>query len=59
MVAASTKIGLTHLASTERVNIVGQAPKAGLRAGTLDWKRGPTPNIALLRLAGGQWNPGR
>ncbi|WP_268247936.1 hypothetical protein [Streptomyces lateritius] len=41
------------------MNIVGQAPKAGLRAGTLDWKRGPTPNIALLRLAGGQWNPGR
>ncbi|MFE0452414.1 ABC transporter substrate-binding protein [Streptomyces sp. NPDC058914] len=27
-------------------------------AGTLDWKRGPTPNIALLRLAGGQWHPG-
>ncbi|WP_414719829.1 ABC transporter substrate-binding protein [Streptomyces sp.] len=27
-------------------------------AGTLDWKQGPTPNIALLRLAGGQWHPG-
>ncbi|MDN3246027.1 MULTISPECIES: ABC transporter substrate-binding protein [unclassified Streptomyces] len=27
-------------------------------AGTLDWKRGPTPNIALLGLAGGQWHPG-
>ncbi|MFE1036866.1 ABC transporter substrate-binding protein [Streptomyces sp. NPDC058807] len=28
-------------------------------AGALDWKRGPTPNIALLRLAGGQWHPAR
>ncbi|MFV2118576.1 ABC transporter substrate-binding protein [Streptomyces sp. Act-28] len=27
-------------------------------AGTLDWKSGPTPNIALLRLSGGQWHPG-
>ncbi|GGQ01296.1 ABC transporter substrate-binding protein [Streptomyces mutabilis] len=27
-------------------------------AGSLDWKRGPTPNIALLSLAGGQWRPG-
>ncbi|WP_228988752.1 ABC transporter substrate-binding protein [Streptomyces sp. DH8] len=27
-------------------------------AGPLDWKRGPTPNIALLRLVGGQWHPG-
>ncbi|MEU3729619.1 ABC transporter substrate-binding protein [Streptomyces sp. NPDC033538] len=27
-------------------------------AGTLDWKRGPTPNIALLLLAGGQWHAG-
>ncbi|WP_437023119.1 ABC transporter substrate-binding protein [Streptomyces sp. enrichment culture] len=27
-------------------------------AGTLDWTRGPTPNIALLRLSGGQWHPG-
>ncbi|MFE9617698.1 ABC transporter substrate-binding protein [Streptomyces sp. NPDC006384] len=26
--------------------------------GTLDWKKGPTPNIALLRLAGGQWHTG-
>jgi branched-chain amino acid transport system substrate-binding protein len=24
-------------------------------AGTLDWTRGPTPNIALLPLVGGQW----
>ncbi|MDN3270903.1 ABC transporter substrate-binding protein [Streptomyces sp. MA15] len=27
-------------------------------AGTLDWKQGPTPNIALLRLSGGQWHQG-
>jgi branched-chain amino acid transport system substrate-binding protein len=27
-------------------------------AGTLDWTQGPTPNIALLPLAGGQWQPG-
>ncbi|MEU0738702.1 ABC transporter substrate-binding protein [Streptomyces sp. NPDC006134] len=27
-------------------------------AGPLDWTRGPTPNIALLRLTGGQWHPG-
>ncbi|MFD5479234.1 ABC transporter substrate-binding protein [Streptomyces hawaiiensis] len=27
-------------------------------AGHLDWTRGPTPNIALLPLAGGQWHPG-
>jgi branched-chain amino acid transport system substrate-binding protein len=27
-------------------------------AGTLDWTCGPTPNIALLPLAGGQWHPG-
>ncbi|NSC20213.1 ABC transporter substrate-binding protein [Streptomyces albus subsp. chlorinus] len=25
--------------------------------GPLDWTRGPTPNIALLPLAGGQWQP--
>ncbi|MFI6851255.1 ABC transporter substrate-binding protein [Streptomyces sp. NPDC050416] len=28
-------------------------------AGTLDWTRGPTPNIALLPLVGGQWQHGR
>ncbi|MFE6195800.1 ABC transporter substrate-binding protein [Streptomyces sp. NPDC057838] len=27
-------------------------------AGTLDWTRGPTPNVALLPLVGGQWQPG-
>ncbi|WP_241562113.1 ABC transporter substrate-binding protein [Streptomyces hoynatensis] len=27
-------------------------------AGPLDWTRGPTPNVALLPLAGGQWHPG-
>ncbi|GAB2878733.1 hypothetical protein GCM10027074_53740 [Streptomyces deserti] len=27
-------------------------------AGTLDWTRGPTPNIALLPLVGGQWQEG-
>ncbi|MFC9971549.1 ABC transporter substrate-binding protein [Spirillospora sp. NPDC127200] len=27
-------------------------------AGTLDWRQGPTPNVALLRLSGGQWHPG-
>jgi branched-chain amino acid transport system substrate-binding protein len=27
-------------------------------AGTLDWTRGPIPNIALLPLVGGQWHPG-
>ncbi|MEU0337018.1 ABC transporter substrate-binding protein [Streptomyces sp. NPDC006193] len=27
-------------------------------AGPLDWNHGPTPNIALIRLAGGQWHPG-
>ncbi|ONK15198.1 ABC transporter substrate-binding protein [Streptomyces sp. MP131-18] len=27
-------------------------------AGVLDWAAGPTPNIALLPLAGGQWQPG-
>jgi branched-chain amino acid transport system substrate-binding protein len=27
-------------------------------AGTLDWTRGPTPNIALLPLVGGQWQHG-
>ncbi|MGW7792779.1 ABC transporter substrate-binding protein [Streptomyces tricolor] len=27
-------------------------------AGTLDWTGGPTPNIALLPLVGGQWQPG-
>ncbi|MEV7083297.1 ABC transporter substrate-binding protein [Streptomyces sp. NPDC093516] len=26
-------------------------------AGTLDWTRGPAPNIALLPLVGGQWQP--
>ncbi|MFE0765189.1 ABC transporter substrate-binding protein [Streptomyces smyrnaeus] len=26
--------------------------------GTLDWTRGPTPNIALIPLAGGQWHQG-
>ncbi|MEU6591828.1 hypothetical protein ABZ923_21835 [Streptomyces sp. NPDC046881] len=26
-------------------------------AGTLDWTTGPAPNIALLPLAGGQWQP--
>jgi branched-chain amino acid transport system substrate-binding protein len=28
-------------------------------AGTLDWTAGPTPNVALLPLVGGQWHPGR
>ncbi|CAL9286400.1 ABC transporter substrate-binding protein [Streptomyces sp. SudanB52_2052] len=28
-------------------------------AGRLDWTRGPTPNIALLPLAGGQWHHDR
>ncbi|WP_431040643.1 ABC transporter substrate-binding protein [Streptomyces sp. P1-3] len=28
-------------------------------AGTLDWTSGPTPNIALVPLIGGQWRPGR
>lgn len=27
-------------------------------AGTLDWTGGPTPDIALLPLVGGQWQPG-
>jgi branched-chain amino acid transport system substrate-binding protein len=27
-------------------------------AGVLDWTQGPTPNVALLPLAGGQWQPG-
>ncbi|MGX1316477.1 branched-chain amino acid transport system substrate-binding protein [Streptomyces calvus] len=27
-------------------------------AGHLDWSRGPTPNIALLPLVGGQWHQG-
>ncbi|WP_437034578.1 ABC transporter substrate-binding protein [Streptomyces sp. enrichment culture] len=27
-------------------------------AGILDWTRGPTPNVALLPLVGGQWQPG-
>ncbi|MFI8951976.1 ABC transporter substrate-binding protein [Streptomyces sp. NPDC053750] len=27
-------------------------------AGHLDWTSGPTPNIALLPLVGGQWHPG-
>jgi branched-chain amino acid transport system substrate-binding protein len=27
-------------------------------AGTLDWTRGPTPNVALVPLAGGRWRPG-
>jgi branched-chain amino acid transport system substrate-binding protein len=26
-------------------------------AGILDWSQGPTPNIALLPLVGGQWHP--
>ncbi|GAA2213793.1 hypothetical protein GCM10009850_092560 [Nonomuraea monospora] len=28
-------------------------------AGTLDWSAGPTPNVALVPLVGGQWQPGR
>ncbi|WP_197093421.1 ABC transporter substrate-binding protein [Nonomuraea sp. SBT364] len=28
-------------------------------AGSLDWTSGPTPNIALVPLAGGQWQPTR
>ncbi|MFV0126838.1 ABC transporter substrate-binding protein [Streptomyces sp. HMX112] len=28
-------------------------------AGPLDWTSGPVPNIAPVRLAGGQWQPGR
>ncbi|MFJ8693338.1 ABC transporter substrate-binding protein [Streptomyces roseolilacinus] len=27
-------------------------------AGPLDWTAGPVPNIATIRLAGGQWQPG-
>jgi branched-chain amino acid transport system substrate-binding protein len=28
-------------------------------AGVLDWTAGPTPNVALVPLVGGQWLPGR
>ncbi|AEW97923.1 MULTISPECIES: ABC transporter substrate-binding protein [Streptomycetaceae] len=28
-------------------------------AGPLDWTAGPVPNVATVRLAGGQWRPGR
>ncbi|MFD1831148.1 ABC transporter substrate-binding protein [Streptomyces desertarenae] len=28
-------------------------------AGPLDWTAGPVPNVATVRLAGGQWQPGR
>ncbi|WP_043628665.1 ABC transporter substrate-binding protein [Nonomuraea candida] len=28
-------------------------------AGVLDWQAGPTPNVALVPLIGGQWRPGR
>lgn len=28
-------------------------------AGVLDWTAGPTPNVALVPLVGGQWQPGR
>ena len=28
-------------------------------AGPLDWTAGPVPNIATVRLSGGQWQPGR
>ncbi|MFF4951473.1 ABC transporter substrate-binding protein [Streptomyces chattanoogensis] len=28
-------------------------------AGTLDWTNGPTPNVALIPLIGGQWQQGR
>jgi branched-chain amino acid transport system substrate-binding protein len=27
-------------------------------AGPLDWAKGPVPNVATVRLAGGQWKPG-
>ncbi|WP_368396621.1 hypothetical protein [Streptomyces sclerotialus] len=27
-------------------------------AGPLDWTAGPVPNVATVRLAGGQWQPG-
>ncbi|GAA2393387.1 ABC transporter substrate-binding protein [Streptomyces glaucosporus] len=28
-------------------------------AGPLDWTSGPVPNVATVRLSGGQWQPGR
>ncbi|MTE22082.1 ABC transporter substrate-binding protein [Streptomyces sp. TRM43335] len=28
-------------------------------AGPLDWTAGPVPNVATVRLSGGQWQPGR
>lgn len=46
--------------ATDRASVAATLATTRLdtMAGTLDWTRGPTPNIALLRLAGGQWQPG-
>ncbi|WP_165984435.1 ABC transporter substrate-binding protein [Streptomyces sp. YIM 98790] len=45
---------------TDRASVaqaIGETPVDTI-AGTLDWSRGPAPNIALLPLTGGQWHPG-
>ncbi|GAA2073883.1 ABC transporter substrate-binding protein [Streptomyces albiaxialis] len=45
---------------TERASVAAALDGAALDtiAGRLDWSRGPAPNIALLPLAGGQWQHG-
>ncbi|MGW0610858.1 ABC transporter substrate-binding protein [Streptomyces sp. NPDC002788] len=45
---------------TDRASVATALAGTGLDtiAGRLDWSRGPTPNIALLPLVGGQWHPG-
>ncbi|MEU0106719.1 MULTISPECIES: ABC transporter substrate-binding protein [unclassified Streptomyces] len=44
---------------TDRASVAQALSGAALDtiAGRLDWTRGPTPNIALLPLVGGQWHP--
>ncbi|MFD5271830.1 ABC transporter substrate-binding protein [Streptomyces sp. NPDC058335] len=44
---------------TDRPAIANTLGKSRINTivGTLDWSAGPTPNIALIPLAGGQWHP--
>ncbi|MGW0482157.1 ABC transporter substrate-binding protein [Nonomuraea sp. NPDC003214] len=53
---------LTHAADpTDRRAIAQEIARTRIRtmAGSLDWTSGPTPNIALVPLSGGQWQPTR
>lgn len=53
--ALTTASDPTDRAAVARTLATARVPTL---VGLLDWTKGPTPNVARLPLAGGQWLPG-